>query len=80
METPEGHQRCLFNASKVKKQRFMGSIRRNLQAQPKMLKKKFGTSYQPIRINFIQSEKEPKLRIRPGSLKNNRTQVKLRKP
>jgi hypothetical protein len=44
----------------------IGVTRRNLQAQPKMLKKKFGTSNQPINC--------------PGSLKNKRTQVKFRKP
>jgi hypothetical protein len=40
MRTPEGHQKSIFNASKVKKTKIhMGSIRQSLQAQPKNIKK-----------------------------------------
>jgi hypothetical protein len=40
METPEGHQKSIFNTSKVKKTKIhMGSIQQSLQAQPKILKK-----------------------------------------
>jgi hypothetical protein len=39
--TSQGHQKSIFNTSKVKKKRKMytGSIRRSLQVQPKILKK-----------------------------------------
>jgi hypothetical protein len=40
METPEGHQKSIFNTSKVKKQRYIWDpIRQSLQAQPKTIKK-----------------------------------------
>jgi hypothetical protein len=40
METPEGHQKCIFDTSKVKKTKIhMGSIRQSLQVQPKTIKK-----------------------------------------
>jgi hypothetical protein len=40
MDTPEGHQKCIFNTSKIKKTKIhMGSIRQSLQAQPKTIKK-----------------------------------------
>jgi hypothetical protein len=40
METPQGHQKCIFDTSKVKKTKIhMGSIRQSLQAQPKTIKK-----------------------------------------
>jgi hypothetical protein len=40
MGTPEGHQKSIFNTSKVKNTKIhIGSIRQSLQAQPKILKK-----------------------------------------
>jgi hypothetical protein len=40
IRTPEGHQKNIFNISKVKKQRYIiGSIRQSLLAQPKNIKK-----------------------------------------
>jgi hypothetical protein len=40
MEAPEGHQKSIFNNSKVKKTKIhMGSIRQILQAEPKTIKK-----------------------------------------
>jgi hypothetical protein len=41
METPEGHQKSIFNTPKVKKKTkiHMGSIRQSSQAQPKNIKK-----------------------------------------
>jgi hypothetical protein len=36
----KGHQKCIFNTSKVKKTKIhMGSIRQSMQAQPKTIKK-----------------------------------------
>jgi hypothetical protein len=39
METPQGHQKSIFNPSKVKKAKIHmgGSIPQNLQAQPKTI-------------------------------------------
>jgi hypothetical protein len=40
MGTPEGHQKSIFNTSKVKKAKIhMGSIRQRLQAEHKNIKK-----------------------------------------
>jgi hypothetical protein len=41
MGTPEGHQKSIFNTTKVKKnkKKHMGSVRQSLQAQPKTIKK-----------------------------------------
>jgi hypothetical protein len=72
----------------------MGATRRNLRAQPKIIRKIIGTSNQPIKTQifpkknyvwYLKSVKEPKTRrlpdgIRPGSQKNNMTQVKFKKP
>jgi hypothetical protein len=39
METPKGHQKCIFDTSKITKTKIhMGSIRQSLQAQPKTIK------------------------------------------
>jgi hypothetical protein len=60
------------------------ATRRNLQAQPKILKKITGISQNKY-VSYLKSVNEPKIHsgadeICPGSLKNNRTQVKFRKP
>jgi capsid portal protein len=86
----------MFSTLKVQRSQKIriGATRRNLQAQPKTLKKiTEHLIYQPKRkifqkkyVKFLQSEKKLKIRmglpdeILAGSPKNNRTQVNFRKP
>jgi hypothetical protein len=57
MGTPEGHQKNIFNTSNVKKTKIhTGSIRQNLQAQPKNIKKINETPNQPIEIKKISNK------------------------
>jgi hypothetical protein len=72
----------------------MEATRGSLEAQPKILKKlsehqiyQSGRKiFQKKYVLFLKSVKEPKIRMEatrwnsPGSLKNNMTQVKFRKP
>jgi hypothetical protein len=67
----------------------MGATRRNLRAQPKILKKNSELQVNQSKrkfsqkkyVYYLKSVKEPKIRMRatgrnsPGSLKNNRTQL-----
>jgi 23S rRNA maturation mini-RNase III len=42
METPEGHQKSVFNTSTMKKQRYIWDpIRESLHAQPETIKKNY---------------------------------------
>jgi hypothetical protein len=55
MGTAKGHQKNIFSTSRAKKKpkTLMRSIPRNLQSQPKIIKKIIGTSNQPNRTtNF----------------------------
>jgi hypothetical protein len=73
MRTPEGHQKSIFNTSKVKKKTkiHMGFIRQCLQAQPKKIKNVIETPNQPIEIKkisnksvlYFKSEKNAKIRM-----------------
>jgi septum formation inhibitor MinC len=72
MGTPEGHQKSIFNTSKVEKTKtHMGSIRQNLQAQPKNTKKVIETPNQPIEIKKISNKSEKKAKIRMGATRRS---------
>jgi hypothetical protein len=73
----------------------MGATQRNLQAQPKILKKIIITSNQPIKTkNFPKKTVFSSLKVKisrkfvwrlpdgicPENIKNNKTQIKFKKP
>jgi hypothetical protein len=72
MGTPEGHQRSIFNTSKVKKNKdTYGIYPTKFASSTQKHKKVIETPNQPIEIKKISNKSEKKAKIRMGATRRS---------